>query len=523
MTNRRRQLYSGPRQGHESFFHRSAILDLDQGRFSRSSLPPMGDDSGIVEPHSNSAATYPPTSRASALQRLHRAVSTAVVTNDFGLQSLPLVDEETDDDVCPIECSGLSIGDVVEENIRLTSVDTDIEERHIKRSIDKLEKSEKRNTKHERNAGAYTVIAFVNSASGGGMGHELYKSLQSHLGPSFVVDLSSCRPGNMPEDSLLKYAHDPMVRVLACGGDGTCGWIFSSLDKVWAYVLGHQSSEVNRPVHLTNYKDHLPLAIMPLGTGNDLSRQFGWGGKFKRHMQGKSMVSSVQSSNITSLDRWRCIIMPVKALAEEEVSLIPKVLGETHRSSHITGQNNDDENARMDTVAVLNSLMLDDDSAKISRASRNKRMTKCEPLAQLFDGVFCNYFSIGFDATIAYLFHHEREMHPEKFSSLTKNKLIYIQKSPYAMKAPKLRKRVKILVNNEKGQLVKLKIPKSCRAIVSICPFSHDKNKFSLSPPSYSCKFCTTVLSTCSHTCFFFIHVEKCYKLIPNATITSCS
>ena len=47
------------------------------------------------------------------------------------------------------------------------------------------------------------------------------------------------------------------------------------------------------------------------------------------------------------------------------------------------------------------------------------------------------------------------------------DKLIYVQKSPSALRAQKLRKRVRMFVNNEKGELVKLKIPKNCRAIVS--------------------------------------------------------
>ena len=44
------------------------------------------------------------------------------------------------------------------------------------------------------------------------------------------------------------------------GGDGTVGWVLGS--------LGELHKLVREPVP--------PTAIIPLGTGNDLSRSFGW-------------------------------------------------------------------------------------------------------------------------------------------------------------------------------------------------------------------------------------------------------
>ena len=72
-------------------------------------------------------------------------------------------------------------------------------------------------------------------------------------------------------------------RILICGGDGTIGWVLRTADSL-------------------DLPTKPQFAILPLGTGNDLSRTLGWGGGFtaaeldvRRFLEGLSQLIRLSS------------------------------------------------------------------------------------------------------------------------------------------------------------------------------------------------------------------------------------
>ncbi|XP_062824014.1 diacylglycerol kinase zeta isoform X1 [Anolis carolinensis] len=189
------------------------------------------------------------------------------------------------------------------------------------------------------------LLVFVNPKSGGNQGAKMMQSFMWYLNPRQVFDLSQ----GGPKEALEMYRKVHNLRILACGGDGTVGWILSILDQL----------RLNPPP---------PVAILPLGTGNDLARTLNWGGGYTDEPLSK-ILSHVEEGEIVQLDRWNLLVEPnLEANPEEK-----------------------DETA-------TDKLPLD---------------------------VFNNYFSLGFDARVTLEFHESREANPEKFNSRFRNKMFY--------------------------------------------------------------------------------------------------
>ena len=128
------------------------------------------------------------------------------------------------------------------------------------------------------------LLVFVNSRSGPQQGHMLISQLRGLLNPIQVWDLID----GGPEPVIESFSVFTRLRILVCGGDGTVSWIVSCIEKM----------------KLSRWP---PIAILPLGTGNDLARIHGWGGGYNNESL-LMILEQVADSYISWLDRWEMTV-----------------------------------------------------------------------------------------------------------------------------------------------------------------------------------------------------------------------
>jgi len=156
------------------------------------------------------------------------------------------------------------------------------------------------------------VVAFVNSKSGGQVGGLLMEALQECIKrqqhedtgafSGQVCDLSSPdEPAATINGLAPKDCHyGRPTRLLVCGGDGTVTWILTALEQC-------------KKIH--NHLNQYPVAIVPLGTGNDLARSLGWGGYLTAVRDIVQVLKWVVEAKPVYMDQWRVVLRPHAALS----------------------------------------------------------------------------------------------------------------------------------------------------------------------------------------------------------------
>ncbi|CAF0912758.1 unnamed protein product [Brachionus calyciflorus] len=195
------------------------------------------------------------------------------------------------------------------------------------------------------------LLVLINPKSGGKQGPKLLKKFTWLLNPRQVFDLTL--PG-CPKLPLHLYRNVPNLRILVGGGDGTVGWVLSVIDQI-KFLASPPS-----------------IAVLPLGTGNDLARALNWGGGYTDEPLTK-ILNKVLESRTTRLDRWQINTKP---------------------------------NMDVDT---------------------NEFDKEENVISKLKNDVMNNYFSLGADAHVCLEFHERREANPHKFSSRWFNLLHYAE------------------------------------------------------------------------------------------------
>ncbi len=208
-----------------------------------------------------------------------------------------------------------------------------------------------------------SVIAFVNAGSGDNKGETVIKILSDIIGEANVHDI---KKDGGPDKGLELHCSDPSKEVTAmvAGGDGTFSWVATSVER-------------------QNLR-HVRLTLIPLGSGNDMSRALGWGRKYPGDSAIKNYVEWIKTSPKHTLDVWK-----LNAVEDEE-----KV-----------------------------------------KASKGKDVVGHSARA-----VMCNYLSLGADAYVEMKFNQLRWNKPDKYKSRIGNFVAHIKVGAKYLVRPRSRK-----------------------------------------------------------------------------------
>ncbi|OQV24043.1 Diacylglycerol kinase epsilon [Hypsibius exemplaris] len=127
------------------------------------------------------------------------------------------------------------------------------------------------------------LIVIGNRKSGSGDSAAIMSTFRRVLNPGQVIDVNSVKPEEVLD--WINLLPEYTCRILVCGGDGTVGWILNTIEKL----------KLNpRPA----------VAILPIGTGNDLSNVLGWGATVALPIDIDALFDRIARAKPCKVDRW---------------------------------------------------------------------------------------------------------------------------------------------------------------------------------------------------------------------------
>ncbi|XP_055606704.1 diacylglycerol kinase epsilon [Uranotaenia lowii] len=127
------------------------------------------------------------------------------------------------------------------------------------------------------------LIVVANSKSGSSGAAEVIAQMRGILHPLQVFELESHGPQEALQWAI--HAAPATCRILVAGGDGTVGWVLNTILQM-------------------KVEPQPEVAILPLGTGNDLSRVLGWGAEGPDVFNPIDYLRKIRAAEPIKLDRW---------------------------------------------------------------------------------------------------------------------------------------------------------------------------------------------------------------------------
>lgn len=254
------------------------------------------------------------------------------------------------------------------------------------------------------------------------------EQLKKRFGADNVFDLfpEKGRPPVIEEAKAFVAARKPDLLVVA-GGDGTVSLGLDIVDAVRAAKLIDDTTA--------------PIAVIPMGTGNDLSRSLGFGGGYVRPMANAEalfdkVVRRLYMARPCDVDRFTLTITVMdkdavpsitagavnghqRSAAEKQEQHSFEESDEVHRPYSGEERPKEQQQQQQQQDQPPSS------SPAAATAAAAAADTASSDGTKMFTKVFTNYFSIGFDAKVAKQFGDFRDNNPEMCKSRVVNKMWY--------------------------------------------------------------------------------------------------